>query len=104
MKEILEKNGLKVAAEAKDGLEAVHKYKEHNPDYTFLDITMDNMNGVEALKEIIAYNPKAVVVMCSALGQKALIVECIKIGAKDFIIKPFDENRIKLTLENLSKS
>lgn len=101
IKEILNKNGLEVVAEAENGLEAVIKYKESNPDCTFLDINMNEMNGIEALKEIIAYNPEAVIIMCSTMGQQSFVIECIQLGAKDFIVKPFNESTIKNTLEYL---
>lgn len=104
IKEIVEKNGLEVIAEAQNGLEAVDKYKKYSPDYTFLDIIMEKMDGIEVLKEIISYNPNALIIMCSAMGQESFVIECIKHGAKDFIVKPFDESRIKFTLESLSKT
>lgn len=92
LKEILEKNGLEVVGEATNGDEAVNKYKELCPDLVTMDITMPEKNGIEALKEIIAIDPNAKVLMCSAMGQQALVLDAIQAGAKDFIVKPFQED------------
>ncbi len=94
LKEILEKNGLKVVGEATTGDEAVSLYKELNPDLVTMDITMPEKNGIEALKEIIAADPDAKVLMCSAMGQQAMVLDAIQAGAKDFIVKPFQEDRV----------
>ncbi|MDA3129252.1 response regulator [Aliibacillus thermotolerans] len=94
LKEILEKNGLKVVGEATTGDEAVRLYKELNPDLVTMDITMPEKNGIEALKEIIAADPDAKVLMCSAMGQQAMVLDAIQAGAKDFIVKPFQEDRV----------
>ena len=93
-KEILTERGYTVAGEASDGLEAVEKFKSLRPDLILLDITMPNMNGLEAMRRIFTINPKARVIMCSALGQQNLIVEAIRAGVKDFIVKPFKPERI----------
>ena len=93
-KEILQEKGYIVAGEAADGLEAVEKFKTLRPDLVLLDITMPNMNGLEAMRKIFAIDPRARVIMCSALGQQNLIVEAIKAGVKDFIVKPFKPERI----------
>ena len=94
LKDIFTKNGHEVVGEAANGNEAVQKYKEVNPDIVFMDITMPEKDGIAALTEIMEYNPTAKVVMCSAMGQQAMVVESIKQGAKDFIVKPFQADRI----------
>jgi len=94
LKTMLEKNGYSVIAEAENGIKAVEKYKEHHPDIVTLDITMPEMDGISALKEILKYDPKAVVIMASALGQEVYIKEAILAGAKYFIVKPFKEEHI----------
>lgn len=94
IKDILEKNGYEVVGEAQDGQEAVEKYKELNPDLVTMDITMPEMDGITALKEIRNINPDAKVVMCSAMGQQAMVIDAIQAGAKDFIVKPFQADRV----------
>jgi two-component system chemotaxis response regulator CheY len=93
-KEILGERGYNVAGEASDGIQAVEKYKSLRPDLVVLDITMPNMNGLEAMRKIFEFDPKARIIMCSALGQQNLIVDAIKAGVKDFIVKPFKPERI----------
>lgn len=83
-----------VVGEAANGVEAVEKYFELQPDLVTMDIVMPLKSGIEALQEIIARKPQARVVMCSALGQEALIVEAVQAGAKDFVVKPFQEARV----------
>ena len=94
LKDILVKNGFEVVGEAKDGEEALYKYKDLAPDLTTLDITMPNVDGLQALKNIKAYDRNARVIMCSAMGQQAMVVESIQNGAKDFIVKPFQAERV----------
>lgn len=94
IKDILEKNGYQVVAEAQDGAEAVEKYKEHSPDLVTLDITMPEMDGITALKEIRNYDENAKVIMCSAMGQQSMVIDAIQAGAKDFIVKPFQADRV----------
>jgi two-component system chemotaxis response regulator CheY len=84
----------KVVAEAENGLEAVEKYREHRPDIVTMDIVMPEMTGIEALKEIIKMDSKANVVMCSALGQDSLVMEALDAGAQDFIVKPFQPEKV----------
>ena len=83
-----------VVAEAENGIEAVEKYKEHNPDIVTMDIVMPEMTGIEALKEIMAIDSGANVIMCSALGQDSLVMEALDAGAKDFIVKPFQPEKV----------
>ncbi|WP_134684244.1 response regulator [Brevibacillus migulae] len=83
-----------VCGEAATGVEAVKKYKELKPDIVTMDITMPDMQGIDAVREIIAFDPEAKILMCSAMGQRAMVLEAMKSGAKDFIIKPFQKERI----------
>lgn len=94
IKDILTKNGYNVAGEAENGAKAVEKYKEVKPDLVMMDITMPEMDGIQALKAIKATDPGATVIMCSAMGQQAMVIESIQSGAKDFIVKPFDKDRV----------
>ena len=89
LKELLEKAGHQVVAEAKTGIEAFEMFKEFKPDVVTMDITMPEMDGIEALKSIFGHTPTAKVVIISAVGQKKQIIEAIKIGAKEFLVKPF---------------
>ena len=84
----------KVVAEAENGIEAIEKFKEHDPDIVTMDIVMPEMTGIEALKEIMKIDNKANVVMCSALGQDSLVMEALDSGAKDFIVKPFQPEKV----------
>lgn len=83
-----------VVAEAENGLEAVEMYREHQPDIVTMDIVMPEMTGIEALREIINMDPNANVVMCSALGQDSLVMEALDAGARDFIVKPFQPEKV----------
>ncbi|MCI8465806.1 MAG: response regulator [Lachnospiraceae bacterium] len=94
IKNTLTKNGFTDFVEAQDGAEAVEKYDAEKPDMVFMDITMPNMDGLQALKKIKEGNPDARIVMCTAMGQQSMVVEAIKYGAKDFIVKPFNAERI----------
>ena len=91
IKDILVKNGYNIAGEAENGVKAVEKYQETKPD---LDITMPEMDGIQALKKIKAIDANASVVMCSAMGQQAMVIESIQSGARDFIVKPFQPDRV----------
>ncbi|ALC81065.1 MULTISPECIES: response regulator [Bacillus] len=101
IKDILVKNGFEVVGEAADGVQAVDKYKELSPDLVTMDITMPEMDGIAALKEIKQINPQAKVIMCSAMGQQAMVIDAIQAGAKDFIVKPFQADRV---LEAINKT
>ena len=94
IKDILTKNGYNVAGEAENGLKAIEKYKEVSPDLVLMDITMPEMDGIQALKEIKKLDSSATVIMCSAMGQQAMVIESIQAGAKDFIVKPFQAERV----------
>ena len=94
IKDILTKNGYEIAAEAENGQKAVEKYSEARPDLVLMDITMPEMDGIQALKKIKAMDPSANVIMCSAMGQQAMVIEAIQSGAKDFIVKPFQADRV----------
>ncbi len=94
IKDILTKNGYEVVGEAADGIQAVEKYNELRPDLVTMDITMPEMDGIAALKEIKGTDPTAVVIMCSAMGQQAMVIDAIQAGAKDFIVKPFQADRV----------
>ena len=94
IKDILSKNGYNVVGEAENGAKAVEKYQELKPDLVLMDITMPEMDGIQALKAIKAADPSATVIMCSAMGQQAMVIESIQSGAKDFIVKPFQQDRV----------
>lgn len=94
IKDILTKNGFEVVGEANDGAQAIEKYKELNPELVTMDITMPEMDGITALKEIKKIDPNAKVIMCSAMGQQAMVIDAIQAGAKDFIVKPFQADRV----------
>lgn len=94
IKDILEKNGFEVIGEASNGVKAVELYKKEKPDIVTMDITMPDMDGIEAVKQIKAFDPAAKVIMCSAMGQQGMVMDAIKAGAKDFIVKPFQADRV----------
>ena len=94
IKDILVRNGYNIAGEAENGVKAVEKYQETKPDLVLMDITMPEMDGIQALKKIKAIDANASVVMCSAMGQQAMVIESIQSGAKDFIVKPFQADRV----------
>ncbi len=101
LKDILTNNGYQVIGEAENGAVAVEKYMELKPDITVMDITMPEMDGLQAVKEIRIKDPQARVIMCSAMGQQAMVIEAIQSGAKDFIVKPFQAERV---IEAISKA
>jgi two-component system, chemotaxis family, chemotaxis protein CheY len=94
IKDILTKGGFEVVGEAADGNQAVEKYKELNPDLVTMDITMPEKDGIAALKEIKGMDSGAKIIMCSAMGQQAMVIDAIQAGAKDFIVKPFQADRV----------
>lgn len=99
LRQILEKAGHKVCGEAEDGFKAVDLYKDTHPDVVLLDITMPEADGIYALKNIRTIDPNAKIIMCSAMGQQALVIEAMTNGARDFIVKPFQPERV---LESIS--
>lgn len=94
IKDILSKNGFDVVGEAENGAVGVAKYQELRPDLTTMDITMPEMDGISAMKAIKKIDPDAKVIMCSAMGQQAMVIEAIQSGARDFIVKPFQPDRV----------
>ena len=104
IKDILTKNGYNVAGEAENGLKAVEKFKEVNPDLVLMDITMPEMDGIQALKEIKKIDGGAKVIMCSAMGQQAMVIESIQAGAKDFIVKPFQAERVIEAVKKIGRA
>ncbi|QGT99177.1 Chemotaxis regulator - transmits chemoreceptor signals to flagellar motor components CheY [Candidatus Syntrophocurvum alkaliphilum] len=101
IKDILAKNGYEVIGEAENGIEAVEKFDELKPDLVTMDITMPEKDGIAAVKEIKSKDPNAKIIMCSAMGQQAMVIDAIQAGAKDFIVKPFQPERV---LEAVSKA
>lgn len=91
IKDILVKNGFEVVGEAADGLQAVEKYKETMPDLVTMDITMPEMDGITALKEIKKINSQAKIIMCSAMGQQAMVIDAIQAGAKILLLNHFKQ-------------
>ncbi len=94
IKDILGKNGFEIVGEAENGVKAVEKYAELEPDLVIMDIIMPEMDGIEAVKKIVAEDADATIVICSAMGQQAMVIEAIQAGAKDFIVKPFQPERV----------
>ncbi len=94
IKDILTKNGFEVVGEAENGARAVEKFQELHPDLTTMDITMPEMDGITAVKQIKKLDPAAKVIMCSAMGQQSMVIEAIQSGARDFIVKPFQPDRV----------
>ena len=94
IKDILEKNGFEIVGEGNNGIKAVELYKKEKPDIVTMDITMPDMDGIEAVKEIKAFDPAAKIIMCSAMGQQTMVMDAIRAGARDFIVKPFQPDRV----------
>ncbi|GBC97020.1 Chemotaxis protein CheY [bacterium HR16] len=101
LKNILTQHGYEVAGEATNGREAVEMYKSLKPDLVTMDITMPEMDGISAVREIKKVDPNARIVMVTAMGQKNLVVEAIQAGAKDFIVKPFQPDRVIESVQKL---
>ncbi|MBI6872739.1 response regulator [Clostridium aciditolerans] len=102
IKDILEKNGFQIVGEANNGLKAVELYKKEKPDVVTMDITMPDMDGIEAVKEIKAFDPAAKIIMCSAMGQQTMVMDAIKAGARDFIVKPFQPDRVLEAIKKIT--
>jgi two-component system chemotaxis response regulator CheY len=94
IKDVLSKNGYEILGEAENGQKAIEKYKELNPDLVIMDITMPEVDGIQAVKEIKKIDANAKIIMCSAMGQQAMVIESIQAGARDFIVKPFQADRV----------
>ncbi|MBA5851092.1 response regulator [Clostridium sp. cel8] len=100
IKDILEKNNFEVVGEANNGIKAVELFKKEKPDVVTMDITMPDMDGIEAVKAIKKIDANAKIIMCSAMGQQTMVMDAIKAGARDFIVKPFQPDRV---LEAINK-
>ncbi len=94
IKDVLTKNGYDVLGEAENGQKGIDKFKELNPDLVIMDITMPEVDGIQAVKEIKKIDSNAKIIMCSAMGQQAMVIDAIQAGAKDFIVKPFQADRV----------
>ncbi|MGE7225475.1 response regulator [Paenibacillus sp. PDC88] len=94
IKQMLVEDGHEVVAEAQNGQEAVRAYEIFSPDLVLMDITMPEMNGIEAVQAIKSMDPHAKIIMCSAMGQKQMVIQAIRAGAIDFIVKPFQKERV----------
>lgn len=92
--EIMSRGGYEVAGEASNGREAVEKYQRLHPDLVTMDVLMPDMSGLDAVREIRAFDPQAKILMCSAMGQYGLITEALRAGATDFVVKPFQPSGI----------
>jgi two-component system chemotaxis response regulator CheY len=101
IRDIFARGPFAVVGEAENGMEAVRLYREHQPDLTTMDIVMPEMDGLAALRKIVRYDPAARVVMVSALGQEALIADAIDAGARDFIVKPFQPDRVLRVVQSV---
>ena len=99
VKDMLIKSGYEVVGEAENGVAAVKLYQELMPDAVTMDITMPEMDGIAAVKEIKKIDPNAVIIMCTAMGQQMMVMEAIKAGAKDFVVKPFQQERVSQALQ-----
>jgi two-component system, chemotaxis family, chemotaxis protein CheY len=102
LSDILTKNGYQVVGEALNGLTAIDMYNKEKPDIVTMDITMPEMDGIQSVKEIMKNDPNAKIIMCSAMGQQAMVMEAIKCGAKDFIVKPFQPDRVLDALKTVT--
>lgn len=94
LRDIFSRNGYTVLGEARNGIDAVALYERQRPDLVTMDIVMPEMGGIEAVRRIVAQDPSARVIMCSAMGQQSLVIEAIQAGARDFVIKPFQAARV----------
>jgi two-component system chemotaxis response regulator CheY len=99
--DILLNNGMEIVGEAETGIQAIELYKELEPDLVTMDIIMPEMSGIDAVRGIIASDHRALIVMCSALGQQSLVNEALEAGAKDFLIKPFNPSRVIEVVQNV---
>jgi two-component system chemotaxis response regulator CheY len=101
LKQIIAELGYEVIADAANGEEAVKMYSQMQPDLVTMDITMPEMDGIEAVRAIRKINPAAKIIMCSAMAQQKLVIDAITAGAKDFVAKPFQAEKIKETIQRV---
>lgn len=101
IRQILTRNGFEIAGEAGNGREAFEKYKELRPDAVTMDIVMPEVDGIQGLKEIIAFDKQAKVVMISAIDQRDALMESLRYGAVDYVVKPFEDDRMVSSLRNI---
>jgi len=101
LKDILVANGYDVVAEASDGVEAVEKFRQLRPDLMTMDIIMPNKDGLAALEEVLAIDKDAKVVMVTAIDQRDSLMKAIHLGATDYIVKPFEEERVVAAIINI---
>ena len=94
IKDILKRGGFEVVGEAEDGARAIEKYRELRPDLVTMDITMPDMDGITAVREIRNIDANVCIIMCSAMGQQSMAIDAIQAGAKDFVVKPFQQDRV----------
>ncbi|SJZ30197.1 response regulator [Selenihalanaerobacter shriftii] len=101
LSKVVEEDGYTVVGEAVNGVDAVQKYQELNPDLVTMDITMPEMDGIEAMEEIKKIDANADIIVCSAMGQKPMVIDALEAGAKDFIVKPIKPEKVKEALANI---
>lgn len=101
IRQILTRHGFEIAGEAGNGKEALEKYKELRPDAVTMDIVMPEVDGIQGLKEILAFDKQAKVVMISAIDQRDALMESIRHGAADYVVKPFEDDRMVTSLKNI---
>ncbi|MHC1747520.1 MAG: response regulator [Cellulosilyticaceae bacterium] len=101
LKKMLTEAGFNVLGEAGNGIEAIELARQFQPDVITLDITMPEMDGIEAIEGILNVSPNTKIIMCSAMGQQSKVVEAIKKGAKDFVVKPFEKTRVLQAIYNV---
>lgn len=104
LKDVVENSDFEVVGEAVNGEDVIEKYKILKPHIVTMDIVMPVKNGIEAVREIVSFDPNAKIVMCSALGQEVLVMDAIEAGAKDFIVKPFDAKNVVHVLKKVLES
>ena len=103
IRQMLEANGHSVAGEASNGVEAIERYAAVKPDVILMDITMPDMDGIEALRRIKEIDPNAKVIMCTAMGQQAMVARAVELGAQQFIVKPFQPERLMAAIDTVCK-
>lgn len=103
-KMIEEEPTYKVVGEGYNGYEAIEQAKSNQPDIMTLDITMPDMDGIKAVKEVLKVSPNTKIIMVSAMGQQSMVIEAIKLGAKDFVVKPFEKSRVMQAIRNVTST